>query len=124
LARLQLAIAAACGAAIAAVDNFAAGGEVSPIVTVALLLGASFAVAASGNRHRWIGVLLVWVWLPMAHVVKHGLGLPDTIHPNTLTSIFLLGVFSLSVTMVGAGCGVFVRRVITSELGGRVGGID
>jgi uncharacterized metal-binding protein len=121
---LPLTIAAACGASVAAVDTLAAGGEVSPIVDVALLLVASFVVAAFTTRRRWIGVMLVWVWLPTAHAVKHVLGLSDTIHPNTLTSIFLLGLFSLAVAIAGAGCGMIVRRLITNEVGGRVGGTD
>ena len=121
---VQPALAAACGAAIAAVDNFAAGGEVSPIVTVALLLVASIAVSVGWSRRRWVCAFLVWIWLPMAHVVKHVLSLPDTMHPNTYTSIFLLGVFSLVVTIAGTGFGMIVRPLIMSEVGDRLGGSD
>lgn len=112
--RLNVVLAAAAGASIAAVDSFASGGEVSPIVVVVLLFTAGMVVAALGGRRPWLVTLLVWMWLPMAHVAKHALGLPDTIQPNTPASIALLGAFSLAVTVVGTGCGVLVRPVLTS----------
>jgi hypothetical protein len=49
----------------------------------------------------------------MAHVVKHVLGLPDTLHPNTYVSILYLAAFTLVVATVGTGCGVLAHRLAT-----------
>ncbi|HUH64054.1 MAG TPA: hypothetical protein VLZ50_13705 [Terracidiphilus sp.] len=103
------------GAGIAAVDNFAFGGEVSPIVIVAMLLIVSGAVGAIWGLHGVVAAGMVWVWLPMAHVVKHAFDLPDTIQPNTYSSILMLGIFSFVVTGLGLGFGVALRRLLCLE---------
>jgi hypothetical protein len=53
---------------------------------------------------------VMWACVPLAHVVKHALDLPDTLLPNTYTSILYLAGFTLMVALIGAGCGTFVRR--------------
>jgi len=103
------------GAAIAAVDNFAFGGEVSPIVIVAMLLIASATLGLIWGRHGALAAGLVWVWLPLAHIVKRALDLPDTIQPNTYTSIMMLGIFSFVVTGVGLGFGAALRRLLSPQ---------
>lgn len=53
--------------------------------------------------------------MPLAHVVKHLLGLPDTLHPNTYASITMLGAFSLIVALIGMACGGLVRRLLAGR---------
>lgn len=106
-----VAIGTAAGLAIAAVDNFAFGGEVSPIVIVAMLFGAT---AIAGGLFMWRGWLVaacVWVCLPLAHLVKHLLGVPDTLNPNTYASIIMLAAFSFLVAAIGVGVGILLRRI-------------
>jgi hypothetical protein len=61
---------------------------------------------------------VMWACVPLAHVVKHALDLPDTLHPNTYTSILHLAGFTLMVALIGAGCGAFVRRLATGPARG------
>jgi hypothetical protein len=101
------------GAFIAYLDNFAFQGEASPIVIVAMLLIASSLATGLWGRKGWITAGVVWACVPMAHIVKHVLGLPDTLHPNTYISILYLALFTLAVVTVGSGGGVLVRRLAT-----------
>lgn len=110
-----LGIAVVLGVVIAAVDNVAIEGEVSPIVIVGMLLVATAIVGMLGARRAWLAALAVWVWVPLAHVVKHVLGMHDTLHPNTYVSIMMLGVFTLVVALVGTALGVLARRLITGH---------
>lgn len=100
------------GAAIAYVDNHAFAGEVSPIIVVGLLFTASAAAGAFWGGRAWIAAGAVWACVPLAHLVKHVLGWPDTLHPNTYASILLLACFSLGVAMAGTGCGILARRLV------------
>jgi hypothetical protein len=52
----------------------------------------------------------------LAHVIKHVLGLPDTLHPNTYASILYLAAFTLVVATAGGGCGVFMRSLATGRV--------
>ena len=109
-------IAAVIGLVIAGVDNLAFAGEVSPIVIAGILLVAS---AVMTTWWRVQGALLtgmVWLWLPLAHVVKKMLGLHDTLHPNTYASIAKLAIFSLVVVAVGDAIGLALRRSTGSDL--------
>ena len=115
--RMPLATGLAGGAAIVYVDNWAFGGEVSPIVIVGLLLAASVIAGAVWGRSGWIAAAVAWACIPLAHVVKHSLGLPDTLHPNTYTSILYLAAFTLVVTVFGTGCGLLARRVVIARQG-------
>jgi hypothetical protein len=100
------------GMAIAAVDNFAFGGEVSPIVIVLLLATATCVFGAIWSRRGWISTLGTWICLPLIHLVKYVFGLPDTLHPNTFTSIAMLGMFSLAVACIGQLSGTLARGLI------------
>jgi len=113
LVRLGLGLAA--GAIIVYIDNFAFEGEVSPIVIVAMLLVVTATAGALWGWQGWITAVTAWACVPLAHVVKHILGLPDTLQPNTYTSIFYLAVFSLVVTIIGAGLGMLVHRLATGN---------
>jgi hypothetical protein len=101
------------GAAIVYVDNCAFEGEVSPIVIVALLLAASAITGAIWGRSGWIAAAVTWACVPLAHIFKHVLGLPDSLHPNTYISILYLAAFTLVVAIVGTGCGVLARGLAT-----------
>jgi len=102
------------GAAIAAVDNMAFGGEVSPFVIVAMLLAATCFAGTFWGSHAWAAVLFTWACLPSAHLVKHLLGLPDTLHPNTYASILKLAAFTLAVATVGTAGGVLLRVLMST----------
>jgi hypothetical protein len=104
------------GAAIVFVDNWAFEGEVSPIIIVAMLLAATAMAGAIWGRDGWMTAAVTWACVPLAHVVKHVLGLPDTLHPNTYTSILYLAAFTLVVAIGGAGCGVLVRRLAAGSI--------
>jgi len=108
---LRFSIGLATGLAIAAVDNFASGGEVSPIVVVALLLITTFAAGALWSSGAWVASAGVWFCLPASHVVKHVLGFPDTLHPASYRSIIFLAAFTAAVAAAGTGCGLATRRL-------------
>ena len=108
---MLLGIALVLGAAIAAVDNFALDGEVSPIAVVGMLFAATAIAGVLGSRRAWLAAVAVWVWVPLAHLVKHVLGMRDTLHPNTYASIAMLGGFTLVVALAGTACGVLIGRL-------------
>lgn len=99
------------GLAIAAVDNFAFGGEVSPIVIVAMLLAATATAGVIWDWRGWVAAAAAWICVPLAHLIKHLLDLPDTMQPNTYASILMLAAFTLAVATIGTGCGVLLRRL-------------
>lgn len=103
----------AAGVAIAFVDNVAFEGEVSPIVIVVMLLAATTTAASIWGGRGWITAATAWLCVPVAHVIKHLLGLPDTLHPNTYTSIFLLAAFTFAVAALGTAGGALVHRAVT-----------
>jgi hypothetical protein len=104
------------GAGIVYLDNYAFEGEVSPTIIVALLLAATAMAGAIWGRSGWIAAAVTWACVPYAHVVKHVLGLPDTLHPNTYRSILYLAAFTLVVATSGTGCGLLVRRLATGPV--------
>jgi hypothetical protein len=116
---MRIGIGVAAGGAIAAVDNLVSGGEVSPIVVVALLLAATAAAGAAWGRSGRVAAAAAWVCVPAAHLVKHILGLPDTLQPNTYGSIAMLAAFTLAVAAIGAGSGVWLRRLWNGGTSGR-----
>lgn len=110
---VRLGLGLGAGVAIASVDSYAFGGEVSPIVIVGLLVAATATAGAFWGGRGWVASLAAWACLPSAHLVKHVLDLPDTLHPNTYASILLLAAFSLVVAMVGTGIGALIRKLTT-----------
>jgi hypothetical protein len=115
---MRLGVGFLAGAAIVWVDNFAFEGEVSPIIIVAMLLAVTAVSAAIWGGRGWVPVGVEWAGVPLAHLVKHARGLPDTLHPNTYTSILYLAAFTLLVATVGAGVGLLARRLAVGS-GGR-----
>jgi hypothetical protein len=106
----RLVVGLGTGIVIASVDNFASGGEVSPIVIVALLIVATATFGGIWGRGGWDTALATWVCVPLAHLVKHVLGLPDSLHPNTYRSILLLAALTFVVATLGTGAGMLVGR--------------
>jgi hypothetical protein len=72
--------------------------------------------AVSGFIWGWRGWLVTystWLCIPFVHLIKHIFGLPDTLHPNTYSSIMMLGAFTLVVSTMGLGSGLLFRKVIS-----------
>lgn len=111
---VRLGVGLIAGAAIAYVENVAFGGEVSPIVVLAMLLATTATAGAIWGPRGWVTTVTAWAFVPAPHWVKHLLGLPDTLHPNTYASILLLAAFSLVVAAVGTGCGMLVRKLASA----------
>lgn len=110
-----LAAGLAAGTAIAWVDNVAFEGEVSPITIVAMVLAVTGAAGALWGRRSWVTAAAVAACVPMAHVVKRVLGLPDTLQPNTYASILLLAVFTSAIATVGTGLGVIGHKLVAGR---------
>ena len=102
----------ASGMAIAAVDNLTFEGEVSPIIIVGMLFAVTATSGVTWDWRGWFVTAAAWVCVPLTHLVKHVLGLKDTLHPNTYPSILKLAAFTFVVSAVGIGCGVLLRRLI------------
>jgi len=109
--QMRLLVGLIAGAVIVFIDNFAFQGEVSPIVIVIMLLVSTITVGAIWKWHAWIAVVTLWICVPIAHVVKHLLGLPDTLHPNTYTSILMLAVFTFVISAIGFLFGTLINRI-------------
>lgn len=106
----RFAVGSVTGIAIACVDNLAFGGEVSPIVIVALLVAATATFGGLWGRGGWTAAVAAWMCVPLAHLLTHVLGLPDTLQPNTYTSILLLAAFTFVVATLGTGAGVLIHK--------------
>jgi hypothetical protein len=103
----------AFGVVIAAVDNVAFDGEVSPIVIVVMLFAATASAGGIWGWPGWLTSIVAWACVPLTHLVKHTLGLPDTLHPNTYTSVLFLAVFTFAVAAIGTACGALIRKITT-----------
>jgi len=112
---VRLILGCVAGVSIAAVDEFAFRGEVSPIVIVALLLATTATTGAVWGRDGLLPCVAIWFWLPFAHAAKHALGVPDTIHPNTYFSILMLAIFSLGVSCIGFLVGLLFNKMTAGE---------
>ena len=108
---MLLGLGLAAGAVIAAIDSFAFNGEVSPIVIVAFLIVVAATSGGSCGWRGWFVTIPTWVCVPLAHLIKHIFGLPDTLNPNTYTSILMLALFTFVVSTIGLVSGVLLRRL-------------
>jgi hypothetical protein len=115
---VRLGVGFIIGALIAAVDNFAFAGEISPIAIFALLLIAGAAAGSLWGARGWAPALAIWVCVPATHLIKHTLGMADTIQPNSYASILLLAGVTLAVTLLGAGGGVLGHRSASQSAAG------
>jgi hypothetical protein len=103
------------GAMIAYVDNFSFQGEVSPIVIVVILLVATIVIGVLWERRGILTTALLWLWLPMTHIVKKVLGLPDTLHPNTYVSILMFTVFTFVISSIGFIIGIAIHKIVIAQ---------
>jgi hypothetical protein len=110
--QIRIVVGLIVGVIIAYVDNFSFGGEVSPIVIVVLLLVAGITIGIVWNWQALLTAAVMWLCLPMAHVLKKVLGVPDTLHPNTYTSILLFSLFTFVVSSIGLLLGVFASKLV------------
>ena len=108
----RIAVGVGAGLAIASVDNVAAGGEVSPVVIVVLLIVATTTFGGIWGRGGWVPAVATWLCVPLAHLARHVLGLPDTLHPNTYASILLLAAFTFVVATIGTGAGMLLHKAV------------
>lgn len=99
----------AAGLAIAAVDRWGAGGEVSPIAIVLLLLAVAFTAGYQWSWGGWIAALSAWLPVPGAHVVASAFGWSDTLRPADPGAIIRLAVFTLAIVAVGLAGGAVMR---------------
>jgi hypothetical protein len=107
----RLTVGLLIGAGLFYLDGYAFGGEVSPIVTIGCVLFAIAGLSLTWGMSSWIAASITWVMLPLGHVVKHALGIPDTIQPNTYLSIAGLAVVTLAAAIVGGAVGMLIRRL-------------
>ena len=98
------------GGAIAAVDNLACDGEISPLVIVAMLAVTAAAAGLVAGGRGAVAALVAGAWSPGVHIMKKVLGVPDTLHPATYGSIAKLAALVVVVAAVGATVGVGTRR--------------
>jgi hypothetical protein len=112
----RLCVGLVAGLVIVYVDNCTFDGEVSPIVIIALLLAATTGAGVLFGRSGWISAAVTWVCVPLAHLVKHVLGWPDTLHPNTYVSILFLALFTLAIAAIGTGGGLLIRKLTMDPL--------
>jgi len=105
------------GAVIAWVDNYTMGGEVTPIVIVFLLLIAAAFAGVIWKYRCWSASILIWIFNPLVHFIKHYFGWQDTIQPNTYPSILKLAIFTAVITAIGSFAGIFIRISSGSKKG-------
>jgi hypothetical protein len=115
---MRIAIALALGAAIAAVDNYAFGGEISVVVIFGLLLLGTGLVGFVWRTRGLLAAALLWACIPAAHLINHVFGLPDTIQPNTYASILKLAAVTFAVAVVGTACGTAIGGLKKANTGG------
>ena len=94
-------------------DNVTFEGEVSPIVIVGMLFITTATVVGIWGRRGWITAAAAWMCVPLVHLVKKVLSLPDTLHPNTYTSILMLGAFTFVVAALGTGTGMLIHKGVS-----------
>ena len=113
---LLVSIGLITGILISTIDNFAFEGEVSPIIIVLLLLTATLAFGATFGLRGALMSIFTWICIPLTHLIKHIFNLPDTLHPNTYTSILMLAIFTLIVSSVGIGLGIFINKLFKKSV--------
>jgi hypothetical protein len=109
---IRIAIGTVVGVIIAAVDNFAFGGEASPILIVGMLLVATAVAGYFWGIRCAPAVLLIWIFIPAVHLINMRLGLPDTLHPRTYESALELAAFTAILTVIGAACGAAIGAFV------------
>jgi len=99
------------GLLTAVADVAAPWGDDTAKVILLLLVAFASLVGFLRPIRPWCWAILIGIWLPLIHLVRHAFGLTDPSHPNTYLSIFILALISLAACLLGAYGGAFVRRV-------------
>jgi hypothetical protein len=79
-----------------------------------MLLATTATAGVIWDPRGWVTTVTAWAFVPLPQWVKHLIGLPDTLYPNTYASILLLAAFSLVVAAGGTGCGMLVRKLASA----------
>jgi hypothetical protein len=103
------ALAVAAGLLVAVFDVAAPFGDDTAKGTLFLWVVACGSLGLLLPRRPWRWALLVAPWLPVVHGLRHALGLTDSIHPNTYTTIAILVPISAAVCLLAAYGGALVR---------------
>jgi hypothetical protein len=104
------------GVAVAAIEAWG-GGAVRPVVIVALVIAAGLGVGLRWAWGGWPGALALAVPVPGLHMVRHVLGLPDTIQPNTYDAIVMMALFHAALAGAGLAAGAVLRAAVADEAG-------
>jgi hypothetical protein len=107
---LAIVIASISGLVIAALDRAAPFGDDSAKLTLLLWLLASGLLGFARPRRPWLWAVLIGPWLSLTNLVRHVLGLPGSVHPDSYRTILLLLPLSLAVCSLGAYGGALARR--------------
>jgi hypothetical protein len=58
----------------------------------------------------WRWAVLVAIWVPIIYFARNVLGLPNSLNPNSYSTILILMPVSLAVCLAGAYAGSFIRH--------------
>jgi hypothetical protein len=98
------------GLLTASLDVVAPWGDDSAKVILLFWVLSCGALGFLRPRRAWRWAVVVALWVPLAHLLLHALGRPDSIHPNTYGTILLLVPLSLVVCFAGAYGGAVLRH--------------
>jgi hypothetical protein len=113
--KLKYVAAVIIGLIISAVDNYAFGGEITPMVVILLLLLSTSGMSVIVNAKAYLISIIIWFFLPAVHLIKHIFGLSDTIEPNTYQSILLLALVTFLICQIGFLVGRGIRKAINND---------
>jgi len=102
------------GLAVAVLES-SGGGAVRPVVVVALLIVASLALGLRWGWAGWPGALAAALPVPVLHLARLVLGLPDVIRPGTLDAIAMMALFDVAVCGAGLAAGAVLRLAASND---------
>jgi hydrogenase/urease accessory protein HupE len=108
-------VAMTLGLLVAWFDVHIPFGDDTEKVTVLLWLVSSGVLGLLQPRQPWRWALLIGPWVAIVHGVRHALGIPDTMNPNTYATALILVPVSCVVCLIGAYCGALARRAISGN---------
>lgn len=109
------AVGLAAGIVVSAVELYAVGGHLPPVVIVALQIVVAAALGVVWGWTAWPGTLAAALPLPAVHALRHALGWPDTISPNTWDAITMMTLFALAVGGAGLAAGAIARAAFADD---------
>ncbi|MGH7590277.1 MAG: hypothetical protein ACREOE_09835 [Gemmatimonadales bacterium] len=106
---INVGIAACCGVPATAVDFLASHGDVSPPVTLAILIGTGVIMGRMSLRPWWLTGAVAGLVLPAAHIMAHALGYADNVSPNTYGARLLMAPVTVLAVLLGVWAGSALR---------------